>query len=46
MSQKFGDLLNRSEALLLPGVYDALSALLAEQAGFKGVYLSLSLIHI
>ena len=40
MSLKFGDLFNRSEALLLPGVYDALSALLAEQAGFKGVYLS------
>lgn len=33
-------LLARPQALLCPGVYDALSALLAEQAGFEGLYLS------
>jgi 2-methylisocitrate lyase-like PEP mutase family enzyme len=32
--------LARPELLLAPGVYDALSALLAEQAGFEAVYLS------
>ncbi len=32
--------LARSELLLAPGVYDALSALLAEQAGFEAIYLS------
>jgi 2-methylisocitrate lyase-like PEP mutase family enzyme len=32
--------LTKSELLLVPGVYDALSALLAEQAGFEALYLS------
>jgi 2-methylisocitrate lyase-like PEP mutase family enzyme len=32
--------LKSPEILLAPGVYDALSALLAEQAGFEAVYLS------
>lgn len=32
--------LARPEPLLAPGVYDALSALLAEQAGFEALYLS------
>ena len=30
----------QAEAMLCPGVYDGLSALLAEQAGFEGLYLS------
>ncbi|MES2977927.1 MAG: isocitrate lyase/phosphoenolpyruvate mutase family protein [Pseudomonadota bacterium] len=34
------ELLARPQALLCPGVYDAFSALLAEQAGFEGLYLS------
>jgi 2-methylisocitrate lyase-like PEP mutase family enzyme len=33
-------LLARQQALLAPGVYDALSALIAEQAGFEALYLS------
>ena len=33
-------LLARPQPLLAPGVYDALSALLAEQAGFEALYLS------
>lgn len=32
--------LTRPEILLAPGVYDALSAALAEQAGFEAIYLS------
>ena len=32
--------LTRKRALLAPGVYDALSALLAQQAGFEALYLS------
>jgi len=32
--------LKQSEVLLAPGVYDALSALIAEQAGFEALYLS------
>ena len=32
--------LTQAQALLAPGVYDALSALLAEQAGFEALYLS------
>jgi 2-methylisocitrate lyase-like PEP mutase family enzyme len=32
--------LNQAEVLLCPGVYDALSALIAEQAGFETLYLS------
>jgi 2-methylisocitrate lyase-like PEP mutase family enzyme len=34
------NLLARQQPLLAPGVYDALSALLAEQAGFEALYLS------
>jgi len=34
------DRLSRKPLLLAPGVYDALTALLAEQAGFEAVYLS------
>lgn len=34
------DLLARAQPLLAPGVYDALSALVAEQAGFEALYLS------
>jgi 2-methylisocitrate lyase-like PEP mutase family enzyme len=34
------DLVNQESALLAPGVYDALSALIAEQIGFQAVYLS------
>ena len=33
-------MLQRPEPLLAPGVYDALSALVAQQAGFEAVYLS------
>ncbi len=34
------DRLTRPDILVAPGVYDALSALLAEQAGFEALYLS------
>jgi 2-methylisocitrate lyase-like PEP mutase family enzyme len=34
------DRLKRTPLLLAPGIYDALTALLAEQAGFEAVYLS------
>jgi 2-methylisocitrate lyase-like PEP mutase family enzyme len=34
------DRLRHAPALLAPGVYDALTALIAEQAGFEAVYLS------
>jgi 2-methylisocitrate lyase-like PEP mutase family enzyme len=34
------DLLARPQALLAPGVYDALSALSPRQAGFEALYLS------
>ncbi len=34
------DRLSRDPLLLAPGVYDALTALLAEQAGFEAIYLS------
>lgn len=40
---EFMELKNRlvkTEVLLVPGVYDALSALIAEQAGFEALYLS------
>src|SRR5438270_1076100 len=33
-------LLARRQPLLAPGIYDALSALIAEQAGFEALYLS------
>ena len=32
--------LQQAQALLAPGVYDAFSALIAEQAGFEALYLS------
>lgn len=32
--------LNQPKALLAPGIFDALSALVAEQAGFEALYLS------
>ena len=32
--------LKQADVLLAPGVYDALSALIAEQAGFEALYLS------
>ena len=32
--------IQQPKALLAPGVYDALSALIAEQAGFEALYLS------
>ena len=32
--------LRQSDILLAPGVYDALSALIAEQSGFEALYLS------
>lgn len=35
-----GVLLSKPDAILAPGVYDAFSALIAEQAGFKALYLS------
>src|SRR5512135_2289544 len=34
--------LQRKQLLLAPGVYDALTALLAEQAGFEALYLSVA----
>jgi len=36
----FKQRLNQEQVLLAPGVYDALSALVAEQAGFEALYLS------
>lgn len=39
-SLSFKQRLAQSQAVLAPGVYDALSALLAEQAGFEALYLS------
>lgn len=36
----FRDQLQQPEIVVAPGVYDALTGLLAEQAGFKAVYLS------
>jgi 2-methylisocitrate lyase-like PEP mutase family enzyme len=40
MPTSLKSLLTRPQALLAPGVYDALSALIAEQAGFEALYLS------
>lgn len=37
---RLGQRLQDSEALLAPGVYDAFSALMAQQAGFEALYLS------
>jgi len=39
-SASLKSLVSRPRALLAPGVYDALSALIAEQAGFEALYLS------
>lgn len=38
--ESFKSRLARNDILLAPGVYDALSALVAEQAGFEALYLS------
>lgn len=40
LPEKLGDRLAGSEIVVAPGVYDALSALLVEQAGFETAYLS------
>jgi 2-methylisocitrate lyase-like PEP mutase family enzyme len=40
MASTLKSLLARPQPLLAPGVYDALSALIAEQAGFEALYLS------
>ena len=37
---KLAQRLTQARPLLAPGVYDALTALLAEQAGFEALYLS------
>ena len=39
-ARRFRDLLAGSSAIVLPGAYDALTARLAEQAGFDGVYVT------
>lgn len=39
-SNELKKLLARPQPLLAPGIYDALSALIAEQAGFEALYLS------
>jgi 2-methylisocitrate lyase-like PEP mutase family enzyme len=39
-SRRFRDLIAAPEILILPGAWDALSALLIEQAGFPGVYVT------
>jgi carboxyvinyl-carboxyphosphonate phosphorylmutase len=39
-SRQFRDLIAAPEILILPGAWDALSALLIEQAGFHGVYVT------
>ena len=36
----FAKRLAKKQILLAPGIYDALSALIAEQTGFEAVYLS------
>ena len=40
MTHRLRQRLQSSEPLLAPGIYDALSALIAEQAGFEALYLS------
>ena len=40
MTQSLRERLQQPQALLAPGVYDALTALVAEQAGFEALYLS------
>ena len=39
-SRRFRELIVAPEILVLPGAWDALSALLIEQAGFQGVYIT------
>ena len=38
--QRFRDLIMAPEMLVLPGAWDGMSALLIEQAGFQGVYIT------
>ena len=38
--QRFRDLIMAPEILVLPGAWDGMSALLIEQAGFQGVYIT------
>lgn len=40
MSGGLGELLNEPDIVVAPGVYDALSAMIAERAGFTTIYLS------
>ncbi|HQZ07692.1 MAG TPA: isocitrate lyase/phosphoenolpyruvate mutase family protein, partial [Burkholderiaceae bacterium] len=40
MSVSFKARLQQARVLLAPGIYDALSALIAEQSGFEALYLS------
>jgi 2-methylisocitrate lyase-like PEP mutase family enzyme len=40
MHSTFKQRLQQPQAVLAPGVYDALTALIAEQAGFEALYLS------
>ena len=40
MAQTLGERLREKRILVAPGVYDALGALIAEQAGFEALYLS------
>ena len=37
---KIKERLQKEEILLAPGIYDAFSAMVAEQTGFEAVYLS------
>jgi 2,3-dimethylmalate lyase len=38
--RKFAELLSRDDLILVPGAYDALSAILIEQAGFPALYIT------
>lgn len=40
LQSKFRNLLNEKEILVVPGIYDAFGAIMAERAGFKALYLS------
>ena len=40
MQTKFKQRLQTAKPVLAPGIYDALTALVAEQAGFEALYLS------
>jgi 2-methylisocitrate lyase-like PEP mutase family enzyme len=39
-SQRFRELIEALDMLILPGAWDGLSALMIEQAGFDGVYVT------